>query len=101
MDAHVSDECDHEWRFNGGNTMCSACGAYREGHQQRVFNAVKVDDGEAAIQRERDLIQGDEEERIARSYLHTDAEREAFRAKLQAWRESKGIPGYIGPRAAK
>ena len=31
----------------------------------------------------------------------TDAERTAFRDKLRAWRESKSIPTYNGPRAAK
>lgn len=31
----------------------------------------------------------------------TDAEREAFRAKLQEWRRTGGIPSYTGPRAAR
>lgn len=31
----------------------------------------------------------------------TDAEREAFAAKMAEWRRTGGIPGYVGPRAAR
>lgn len=42
-----------------------------------------VDDGEAAIERER------------------EAKRQEFAEKLRAWRETGGIPGYTGPRAGR
>lgn len=41
----------------------------------------------------------DADERIV--IERTDLEREAFRAKLQDWRNSKSIPNYTGPKAAR
>ena len=31
----------------------------------------------------------------------TDAENEAFRAKLNEWRRTRSIPGYTGPKAVQ
>lgn len=31
----------------------------------------------------------------------TDAAKEAFKAKMRAWRAEGGTPGYIGPRAGR
>lgn len=49
------------------------------------------DDGEAAIQRERDA--------------HEEADRDTaaarFRAKMREMRAEKSIPSYTGPRAAR
>lgn len=59
------------------------------------------DNVERALERERQAIAVEDEFRTKRTYNHDDEHREAFRAKLQAWRESKSIPSYGGPRAGR
>jgi hypothetical protein len=57
------------------------------------------DDGEAAIQRER---QEHEAADALREAAYDGLQRDlAFKAKLRAMREGNGIPAYHGPRAAK
>jgi len=64
---------------------------------------VTDDDADAAIERERAVFRAEDDraEDEARTYLHGDAERELFRAKLQEMRATNSVPGYVGPRAAR
>lgn len=41
-------ECEHHWRFNGGNPCCSECGEYKYEFEQRVFTAT-VEDGRIIV----------------------------------------------------
>lgn len=67
------------------------------------------DTGEDAIRRERESAEAREgnflwraDEADERTTIErTDAENEAFRAKLQEWRRTGGVPAYTGPKAAR
>lgn len=37
-----TDDCDHEWRFNGGNPVCPKCNSYQGEFVQRVFPAARI-----------------------------------------------------------
>lgn len=58
------------------------------------------DDGEAAIERERNLFRIDDaDERTV--VERTESEQSAFAAKMAEWRRTGGIPAYGGPKAAR
>lgn len=53
----------------------------------------------AELSDDRDFRIDDSDERTV--IERTDAEQEAFRAKLQEWRRTGSIPRYNGPKAAQ
>lgn len=64
------------------------------------------DDGEAAVQRERNLHASHEDAEVRRRMRaaakakRTDDANAAFKEKMDAFRNG-GMPGYIGPRAGR